>query len=441
MEESILFLFYVIVFLWLIRLMPFFRIDGLPRIYLAMAYVLKLLAGLAMVWIYSHYYTNHNTSDIYLYYRDTEVLFNAAHSSWGDYLRILTGIDGQHPALHPYYAMCNLWWSPHDLFINNYRTLLRINTFVRLFSFGHMSIHVVFFSFLSFLGLTAMLKALINYARDKVLYLYMAVFLVPSVLFWSSGILKESPIIFALGFAILAFWRITAHKRVLANGLLFIVMLWLILMSKVYLLFVLLIPFVLWYWTRGAGLITALKRFLLLHGFLLIIILLSSWMPGIPSVAEIAAHKQAQYIELVNSLGHVGSLVEIPVLNGQGMDMIVNLPGAFIYTLVRPHPFEPTSLTGLMAALENLLTLALIVLTILHLRKPTREQVPFLMFSLSFVLILFTLVGLVTPVLGAVVRYKVPALPFLFVCLIFISKSRPFKSKLHQPESIIGDNT
>jgi hypothetical protein len=429
MEASILFTVYVLVFVVAIRLMPFFKIEGVPGIYLALAYLIKLLAGLTMVWVYSHFYTDPNTADIFLYFRDTEVLYSSIHADWTDYVRIVSGIGPQSPDLSPYFTMCNLWWSPHDLFINNYRTVIRLNAFIHIFSFGHLIVHVAFMSFLSFIGLTAMLKVLLRYARKKALLLYMAVFLPPSLLFWSSGILKEAPIMFGLGLAMLAFQRIMDAKKPWANALLFALMMLLILLTKVYLFFVLIAPFITWAWGRGAKPRPAFKRFALVHLLLLALVLATAWLPRMYSVPAIAADKQAQYFELAEKQGDVGSLVHIPKLNGQPTNMLLNMPGAFLYTLLRPHPFEPSSLTGLVAALENLLILAALLLAIVHIRKPSRENMPLLLFALSFVFILFTLVGLVTPVLGAVVRYKAPALPFLFICLVLMSRSRKTEFK------------
>ena len=42
-------------------------------------------------------------------------------------------------------------------------------------------------------------------------------------------------------------------------------------------------------------------------------------------------------------------------------------------------------------------------------------------FALAFSLFLLTIIGLTTPILGAIVRYKIPALPFLIlVALLFL---------------------
>ena len=41
-------------------------------------------------------------------------------------------------------------------------------------------------------------------------------------------------------------------------------------------------------------------------------------------------------------------------------------------------------------------------------------------FCACFVILLFTLIGLTTPILGAAVRYKIPAIPFLVIAFLFI---------------------
>ena len=43
-----------------------------------------------------------------------------------------------------------------------------------------------------------------------------------------------------------------------------------------------------------------------------------------------------------------------------------------------------------------------------------------ILFCLSIVLLLFTLIGLITPIMGAIVRYKVPGLPFLLIFLLLL---------------------
>jgi hypothetical protein len=77
------------------------------------------------------------------------------------------------------------------------------------------------------------------------------------------------------------------------------------------------------------------------------------------------------------------------------------------------------------SALENLLIVIILILTIIFYKKPDIKNFTWFWFCLSFVFILFILCGLTTPVLGALVRYRTPALPFLFILfLTFIDLNR-----------------
>ena len=72
-----------------------------------------------------------------------------------------------------------------------------------------------------------------------------------------------------------------------------------------------------------------------------------------------------------------------------------------------------------MASIENLLVLFLLLIPFFFL-KPTKNQMMFILFSMSFVVIMFTLIGLVTPVSGALVRYKIPGIPLILFCIYLL---------------------
>ena len=71
----------------------------------------------------------------------------------------------------------------------------------------------------------------------------------------------------------------------------------------------------------------------------------------------------------------------------------------------------------MMAGIENLLIICVLAAGLFYL-KPQNLVNHDVWYCLSFIVILFVLIGLTTPVLGALVRYKVPALPFLGILLL-----------------------
>ncbi|MFH2096177.1 MAG: hypothetical protein ABIJ16_10765, partial [Bacteroidota bacterium] len=105
-------------------------------------------------------------------------------------------------------------------------------------------------------------------------------------------------------------------------------------------------------------------------------------------------------------------------------------PSALFNAFLRPHFFDIHSPIVIPAFLENLALIMLAVISFIFLRKPRdNKMTSMILFSLSFVTILFVLCGLVTPVIGALVRYKIPALPFLAIIFIILADREKIKTK------------
>jgi hypothetical protein len=89
----------------------------------------------------------------------------------------------------------------------------------------------------------------------------------------------------------------------------------------------------------------------------------------------------------------------------------------------------------LMPLIENVLLVGFLFLAIFNFKKPEKESIYFVLFSLVFIVYLSAMIGLVTPILGAIVRYKLPVMPFLYlVILTFVDKEKlkikfPFLNK------------
>lgn len=117
-------------------------------------------------------------------------------------------------------------------------------------------------------------------------------------------------------------------------------------------------------------------------------------------------------------LTDAGSAIDLPRLDGSLLAIFKLIPMGFCNALFRPHLFEFHNIMTFAAALENLFIAVFIILGLIFANY-SRKYPPQLYFSLSFSLILLVIIGVTTPVLGALVRYKLPALPF--IAAIFIT--------------------
>ena len=63
-------------------------------------------------------------------------------------------------------------------------------------------------------------------------------------------------------------------------------------------------------------------------------------------------------------------------------------------------------------------------LSLVYRKTLNKKQWDFIIFCVSFSIILFTVIGLTTPITGAIVRYKIPAIPFLFIAVFMFMNSK-----------------
>jgi hypothetical protein len=87
---------------------------------------------------------------------------------------------------------------------------------------------------------------------------------------------------------------------------------------------------------------------------------------------------------------------------------------------VRPLPNEVNNIFQYLNLIENFVFLIVIIISLIWFKKPTSFTFFWIANYLIFSLILFTVIGATTPVIGAIVRYKIPALPFLWMMILFV---------------------
>lgn len=404
---------YLALLIWLVPKIPFFRQSGLSTLGLRLFFGLKAITGVGLILVYSYYYPP-GSADVFNYFEDGQILFSALTTEPLDYFRMVTGIGSDAPHLMYYYDQMSFWLKDfnYNLFNDN-KTVIRFNALVMLFSFKNIYVHTYFMNLFSLAGLVGIFRFLHQIIRTSKSIALIVVVLPPSLLFWGSGLLKEGIVIFALGILLYAITKIINHPGKLSPYLALIFALALFSISKFYVLFAILPALISYFIARKTG-----KNWLSFVGIHLVLLALIFLLPtlGFPDIPELISRKQNDFINYVNSLNHVGSYIESPMLTSNFWDFIIQgFRGLFI-TLFRPHPLEVHNMAMIPAAFENLLTLILIV-TALILRNKQIKIRAFL-FQVSFAVILFALAGMTTPVLGALVRYKIPAQPFLYGLLL-----------------------
>lgn len=426
MVEFLLSIFYFIVFCLLISKLKLFKDEHIPKHWFYILFGLKTIVSVILTAIYTYYYTDRNTADIFKYFDDSKVMFDALKEKPIDYFKMLFAFDNDSAYFNEnYYNNMLHWVRPYsaDLFTDSH-IIIRFNALVRLFSFGYFQVHNIFMNFISVIGLTLFYKAIKPFLAKKEKLLFYVFTFAPSLLFWGSGLLKEGIILFALG--LLMYSLFTKIKFI--NIFLLALSTLLLLYTKFYLLVALFIPII--------GF--AINKYIKLNSFSsylisIVIFFVTIWfMPFFNDSWDIVfqiANKQQTFSRFIAEVP-TNSGFNIPELT-DGLSILVNIPNALLNTFLRPFPWECNSLFVVLSCLENLFVITSLVFTIFYRKKIADNAKPLFWFGLTFSIMIYILIGLTTPVFGAIVRYKIPALLFIFVVLLIVIDVDKLKNKYH----------
>lgn len=103
-------------------------------------------------------------------------------------------------------------------------------------------------------------------------------------------------------------------------------------------------------------------------------------------------------------------------------DFIAYAPVALMNALMQPTIIEAKSLLQMASAMENAIIIGLLLAVLFFFDRSINQKKEILYLCLTFSLIVFILIGMTTPVTGAMVRYKTIAVLFLVSgCMLMIN--------------------
>ena len=423
--DIILPILFFVFFSWGVYRWNFFNLQGLSRKFIVSAFVTKIIAGCILTLIYTYYYEIRLEADTFKYFDDSYHLHRAAFVNPKIYFRMLLGIDDGKD-LMPYLDSMNNWFpAERTTFYNDNRTVIRINALIRWFSFGSYYVHLLIFNFLAFYGLTFIYKAFHRYFPGKKTWLGLILFFTPSIVFWSSGILKEGPLLFIFGISLNVLNKIFTKKAYWQHYILLIFCFLFLFHLKFY-VGILLIPATTGYlWIikqKGPHpIIKTIINFSCYYGIAILWHFYNlNW-----SLFTVLKWKRQDFLGLAN-LMNAKSLIKTGNLEATPISFLKNIIQGFLNAILRPLPWDIYSINLVPNVLENCFILLFILICILFGKRNNFHPIGYFFFMYAFALL--TIIGLVTPIMGSLVRYKIPAIPFLLMFfLLFLKKEKSKK--------------
>ena len=407
MQTVLIFIFYYLLFTWILCKTGFVKKSGLNKWWIIGLFSIKILAGLAYSWFYQQpaYYA---TSDTWHFFElskgETDWLLHDPAAFFKDIF------------MYGYERSGNLFLGE-----NSYWNDLKSNFIIKLlavcnvFSLKNYYANIVLFNFLFFFGPVALYRVLNTYFQTKRLLLIAGVFLIPSFLFWCSGVHKDGLIFSCAAVIVFHFQKQLAQRKILWRSAIVMLMLLVILFALRNFMAILLtgslIVWLLCFFNSNRKAIIVASIIIATP----VVFFLSGKISPATDLPQYVIEKQDEFKQLSGT-----SSIEIPVLENNVVSFIKFFPTALDIALFRPHISEIKNLSYVPAVAEIILFWAVVLVSLFVKGKiaTNNDQSSFIIFCLFFSFSFLLIAGYTITFSGAIVRYKASVLPFLFVPVV-----------------------
>ena len=403
--EALLFFIYLVVFVWLVNRIPFFKKSGLTPFWLTAFFSLKVAAGVA----YGIFYT---TIPNYMNEADTWRFFFDSHEQsrliFNNPLKFLAEFFD-----NPYGKAYRHFFSSHNSFWNDLRHLYMVKfvAIMNIFSGGRYYINVIFYSFITFFGPIAFIRVMKDVFKGKLAIIAGTTFMIPSFIFWTSGIHKDGIVFLIIGLVTYHCYRFF-NNQTSSRAIIYSVLLLLLLFPLRNYVFLALIPALIsWWWASKISRYPWIP-FLIVTILGSLLFFTTKYIHPKINLPIAVVMRNKDFIQLGGN-----SMLPQPTLEANFNSFVRNAPIALNHVLARPYLGESMSVTYFLSALEiTSIWLLLIIWFFRYSNNPFKNPVVVFLAMTSLTLLLLT--GYIVPQIGAIVRYRSIYLPLLVVPLM-----------------------
>jgi hypothetical protein len=419
------------IFLILYRVARFLRNRYLPktnplRPYFMPALLLKIAGAVAFAMVYNFYY---GFGDTFHFYNMGTFFTNIFKHDLSNVFSVyLTGGDDFYiPKSNSAVNETNFDY----LYNHQLATIVvgRFSSFLGLFCFNNFLLITIAFSIIAFSGIWKLFRMFSTMFPTLIKPIAYCTLFLPSAIFWSSGILKDSLTIGAIGWLTYSIWTVLVLKKnFISSAVIGLLTALLLLVLKSYILVCYIPAISIWIGSIFYKQIRNpnVKR-LVWVGLIGVLIYLSTRAEEIINAQQRQIEELARAALLQNALlvGYdAGSSYNLGVSSGSAGSILTASPLAIATALYRPFLWEVKNPVMLFSALESLLFLVATIYVILRAGVFKFFRLTFtkgmLLFCLVFSLSFSLGVALSSNNFGTLVRYKIPAMPFYLILLLLV---------------------
>ncbi|MFK8037693.1 MAG: hypothetical protein AB8B74_05345 [Crocinitomicaceae bacterium] len=392
--------------------------------YYLFGFLIKVTGGLAFMMIYLFHYKG--VGDTFLYFGGAKQLSQVILESPVDYFRLLFSNAGQLPPDLSQYTNGIFYAGTSE----EWFTVKLLSPFV-LLSFQSYLVTTLFISTLSFYGAWKLFLVFHDILRGKAIFSFLAAFLIPSTIFWGSGIVKDTISLVCINMIIYALYFGLSKRGKLKLVIVSLVWAYLVFRVKAYVLLSFLPSFfIIWnYFLLSKSKNKSVKFFLTPLLFLLIGAV--SYFSFQNLTLQTEKYNQENLMKKLvgfhtwhTTIGE--SSYSLGEIEYTPTGIAKKIPSALFTTFFKPFLWEAKNPVILMSAIESFFLFIIFLFVSLKTRFQYRKYLhpKFLRSLIVFVLLFGFIVGFTSYNYGALSRYKIPVMPIFVFILIFMIKSK-----------------
>jgi hypothetical protein len=406
--------------------------DPILRKYFLPALWLKIFGALALGFIYQFYYSG---GDTYNYHTlGSRVIWEAFTEDFGAGLKLLFTEPGLHPEVFSYSQRIPFYYDEKSFFI------VRIATFFDLLTFSSYSATALFFALFSFAGAWAFFITFYRQFPHLHKWIAISILFIPSVIFWGSGLLKDTVTLSALGLLTFAIHEVLIVKKVTTFNLILLFFSgWLIIKVKMYIILCFLPAAFFWVYAKQLFTTGSFAARIVMAPLLVPFVIVGAYL-GVSKISEtdekysldkVAETAKITAYDIRYWTGRdAGSGYTLGELDGTFTGMLALAPKAVNVSLFRPYLWEVKNPLMLLSAIESFLFLSITIFLLFRYPMAFIKAFsdPNILFCFIFSLVFAFGVGVSTFNFGTLARYKIPLLPFYALGLVLMI------NKIKQPK-------
>ncbi|MEO7264948.1 MAG: hypothetical protein ABIW38_08550 [Ferruginibacter sp.] len=394
----LLFFIYLVLASFFIPRTPFAQKTGLSYKALLLFFLAKIAAAVVLAFVTHKFYPGNDYEGLNFYGQEEYKLLMS--NPW-------TFFTSSYSVMHS--INDGSWLSSTGSFWNDLENTLlsKVLAIFNIFSRGNYYINSLFFNCIGFFAHLSLFRMFSNIYPGRKMILIIGCFLIPSTLYFSSGLHKDAIVFTAMALYFYSLYFLVYEKISSRKILLLVFSFIIILLLRNFVSLILFPLTMLFMFTEKFK----WKPVYAFGVFFMLAIIFIMFLPllGINPLKLIIDQRKA-----FEDLGYANTALPPMQLQASFKSIITHLPEAFANVFLRPFPWVLKPLWLLPFVLEMLVIFLIIGYSFFQPPGRRLDQ-PFILLLVIFAFTMLLIIGYIVPNSGSIVRYRSLYLPFLLV--------------------------